>query len=207
MACCNMEGPEAQLLAVHHVPESSGDARSRELMHTVRRLGYSGLRCQWLMVPDHYQIVQIDAPDVPEAELVDAARWRIRDLVRIPIKDAVIDGFLVPDERVSGAPGKLYMVASRRADAERVTARISAAGLRPDMLGIPELALRNLAALHPEQQGGLAMLAVSAGDTLLTISRGETLFLCRWLDAGMDELSGGGVGEDGARSAAIAGFL
>lgn len=189
-ACCDFSGADPQILMMDFVMASSERAHAHELADVVRRHGIAGVRCQWLIPSDQYQIVQIDAPDVPESERMDAARWRIRELVRIPLNEAVVDGFLVPNERAGGAPDKLYMVASPRAETEQAAMMASTAGLRLDMLGIPELALRNLAALHSGQRGGVAMLAVSERDALLTISRGETLYLCRWLEGGVDDFSG-----------------
>src|SRR5690349_17952086 len=43
-----------------------------------------------------YQIVQVEAPEVPPAELRQATRWRLRDQFDFPIDSATIDLFDVP---------------------------------------------------------------------------------------------------------------
>ena len=55
-----------------------------------------------LLAIGDYQLLMVEAPEVPPAELRAAIRWRIRDLIDFHIDDAVLDVFDVPP---SGARG------------------------------------------------------------------------------------------------------
>jgi MSHA biogenesis protein MshI len=56
-------------------------------------------------------------------------------------------------------------------------------------IDIPELCQRNIAALLPEDQVGVAVLHLSASGGLLTLSRQGSLYLSRALDVGASQLS------------------
>ena len=61
---------------------------------------------------------------------------------------------------------------------------LTGAGLKLEVIDIPELALRNIAALLPEDVAGVAMLCLSENSGLITITRQTTLYLSRRIDAG-----------------------
>ena len=46
--------------------------------------------------PDEYQLHLVESPDVPDSELREAVRWRIRDLIDFPVDEAAIDVFDMP---------------------------------------------------------------------------------------------------------------
>ena len=54
--------------------------------------------CASIMDLGTYNLLLVEAPDVPPAELRAAMRWRVKDLIDFHIDDAVIDVFEVSDE-------------------------------------------------------------------------------------------------------------
>ena len=49
-----------------------------------------------------YNLLSVEPPEVPPAELSAALRWRVKDLIDFSIDDAVIDAFQVSNELAPG---------------------------------------------------------------------------------------------------------
>ena len=47
------------------------------------------------LAAEQYNLLLIDAPDVPEEELSEAIKWRVKDLISQPIEDVIVDSFFV----------------------------------------------------------------------------------------------------------------
>lgn len=138
-----------------------------------------------VVAPQSHSLLLIEAPDVPPAELKAAVRWRIKDLIDFHIDDAVIDVFEVPDK---GAPGRaklMYAVAARAGDIRESIDLLEGVGLEIEIIDIPELALRNVAAMLPEDVQGVAMLYFGEENGVMTLTRQGSLYLSRNLDVGL----------------------
>jgi MSHA biogenesis protein MshI len=145
---------------------------------------------------DDYQIVQVEAPDVLPAEMRAAIRWRLRDVINFEVDEAVVDVFETPDP-VRRTQGKmLFAVAARDASIQRISAVIRAAAKGFDSIDIPELCLRNLSALLPQDHKGVAMLALNDRFAQLVITRQGVMYLTRRIDTGR-------FGHDGRNGLAI----
>jgi MSHA biogenesis protein MshI len=130
----------------------------------------------------HYQIAQVEAPDVPQAEVKQAARWRLRDKFDFPLETAVVDLFDVPVSARRGRARALFAVA---ANGEAVTAvgdalKEVAPGF--DVIDIPELCQRNLSTLLAQDQKGVALLLLRESFAQLVLTRGGLLYLTRRFD-------------------------
>jgi MSHA biogenesis protein MshI len=49
--------------------------------------------CIGVMTPNSYQLLLVEAPPVPDAELRSAVRWKVQDLIDFHIDDAIVDVF------------------------------------------------------------------------------------------------------------------
>ena len=130
---------------------------------------------------EDYQLALVEAPDVPPAELRAAMRWRLKGVIDINVEDAVIDVFDVPAQSRGGQGRMMYAVAAQRAAVSRILGAM--AGVPSfDVIDVPELCLRNLAALLPKAAGGVALLHL--GETLATmvLARGSTFYFARQMD-------------------------
>jgi MSHA biogenesis protein MshI len=146
-------------------------------------------RCTLALEPGEYTIVTTDAPAVPKEELRAAVRWRIKDLLDFPVDEATLDVFDAPGGAAGQAAQPVYVVAARNGAIRRVAELCNDTGINLDVIDIPELAQRNLAALCPEDQLGLALIVFEPDHGLITISRNGELYLSRRIDFGMDALS------------------
>jgi MSHA biogenesis protein MshI len=141
--------------------------------------------------PDEYQLHLVESPDVPDSELRDAVRWRIRDLIDFPVDEAAIDVFDMPQQAGSGREtGKMMcVVVSRTPVIAQKAAMVNRSGAELGVIDITDLALRNLLALTPADSNGVALLYADAGYSMILITGGETLYLSRRIWTGQQELA------------------
>lgn len=133
---------------------------------------------------DDYQIVQVEAPDVLASEMRSAIRWRLRDVINFSVDEATVDVFEIPDP-VRRTQGKmLFAVAARITAVQRIADSIRAATKGFDSIDIPELCLRNLSALLPQDHKGVAMLALNDRFAQLVITRQGVMYLTRRIETG-----------------------
>src|SRR5690349_24377523 len=68
-----------------------------------------------------YQLAQVQAPDVPRAELRAAARYSMRDAFDFPIDTATLDVFDLPEQTSRGNKKMCFAIASRGEAIEKMT--------------------------------------------------------------------------------------
>ena len=160
--------------------------------------------CVSVMELGSYSLLQVEAPDVQPDELRAAIRWRVKDLIDFHIDDAVIDVFAVPDDKAAGKK-KMYVVAAKSAQVKTRIDSLVEAGLQLEVIDIPELALRNIAALLPEDVNGVALVYIEQTEGLITITRQEALYLSRRIRFGYGSLPDTAI--HGADREAVEGWL
>jgi MSHA biogenesis protein MshI len=130
---------------------------------------------------DDYQLALIEAPDVPPAELRAAMRWRLKETIDFRVEDAVIDVFDVPEQSRGGHGRMMYAVAARRSAIDRHAGALAAVPTF-DVVDVPELCLRNLAALLPAASAGVALLQLGETSASVVLVRGRTFYFARQMD-------------------------
>jgi len=142
---------------------------------------------------DEYQLVQIEAPDVAAEELRGAVRWKLKDLISFPPSEAVIDVFEIPEPARYVESRMVYAVAARTDAVQRVVSLIKPRVRAFDVIDIPEMCLRNIAALLPQDEQGVALIALGENFAQLTLTCRGVLYLARRIDLG--RRSEGSAGE------------
>jgi MSHA biogenesis protein MshI len=135
-----------------------------------------------VMSADDYQLVQVEAPEVLPSELKAAVRWRLRDVINFHIDDAVVDVFEIPDQSRRNQTKMLFAVAARSSAVQRLATTLSPLATDLEVIDIPELCLRNLAALLPQDQRGVALLVLDQNHAQLLLTRQSVLYLTRRID-------------------------
>lgn len=167
-----------------------------------RELDFEGLRAcvrqhrlrraQTHLVLDRqsFRLLPTEAPDVPAAELNEAVRWQIADLVDFDITDAVVDHCPMGDSNRHDGKHMIYAVAARQDAVRDAIHQVRRAGLRVHQVGIPELALRNLAS-HLTQPGqGIALLYAEADGATVVLVRDGRLFVTRRVEVQLNNEGG-----------------
>jgi len=168
------------------VPGAGGWGDALAKLSRRHRLGRRD--CSIVIEEGAYSLLLVEAPDVPPEELRAAVRWRVRDMIDFHIDDAVIDVFDLPGQKAGGRARMMYVVAARVPRVGEKAELARAAGLRLQVIDIPELAQRNVAACLPEDVAGVALLYLSARSGLITLTRQRTLYLARRIDVGLGEV-------------------
>ncbi|MGQ0586737.1 MAG: hypothetical protein ACT4PK_06005 [Gammaproteobacteria bacterium] len=149
--------------------------------------------------PDEYQLHLVESPDVPDSELREAVRWRIRDLIDFPVDEAAIDVFDMPQQAGTGREtGKLMcVVVARNPVIAQKAAMVNRSGGELDVIDITDLALRNVLALTPADAAGAALLYVEPASSLILITGESTLYLSRRIWIGADQIASMGPDPNG----------
>lgn len=131
---------------------------------------------------DDYQLVQVEAPDVEPDELRSAIRWKLKDIIGFPVSEAVIDVFAVPEQARYVESRMVFAVAARSDAVTRVVSLVKPRARGFDVIDIPEMCLRNLSALLPQDEQGVALVALGEGFAQLTLTCQGVLYLARRID-------------------------
>lgn len=142
-----------------------------------------------LLAPGEYQMMVVDAPNVPADELKTAIRWRIKDALSYHIEDATVDVLQIPAGKNGNArPQSLYAVAASNVTIQKRIALFDSAKIGLNVIDIPEMAQRNIAALFEEEGRALALLAFDDDGGLLTFTSGGELYLARRIEISLGQL-------------------
>lgn len=145
--------------------------------------------CTSLLSSDEYQILSVDAPNVPPDELKAAIRWRLKEMLDFHIDDATIDVLDVPVEK--DAPVRnhsMYALAARNQLIEQRQALFAQAKIPLSVIDVPEMAQRNISALLEPEGRGVALLSFDANGGLLTLTFSGELYLSRRIDVKLPQL-------------------
>ncbi len=174
----------------------NGDDAAAALARAVRECGAGQAPVSTLLGVGSYNLLMVEMPRVPPDEMRQAVRWQVRDLIDFHIDDAVIDVFDAPASAARGEQDHLYVVAARKALVQERIDALTAAGAKLGVIDIPELALRNLAALLEEDRDGLALLYLGEDSGLIALCRQGVLYLARTLALGQTRLAEAVTGGD-----------
>jgi len=146
-------------------------------------------RCTTLLNDGEYAMHQIEAPNVPAAELKTAMRWRVKDLIDYPVEAATVDVLAIPSP--GNAPSRdhqIYAVTARNSVIEACVKPFNEAEIPLEAIDIPDLAQRNIAALFESDGRGVALLAFYANESILTFTAGGELYLVRRIEISGSQL-------------------
>jgi len=160
------------------MPSSSG---SNAAAAVIRAAGLPRVPVSTVLRYGDYQLVLVEAPDVPPAELRAAMRWRLKETIDFRVEDAVIDVFDVPAQNRGGPGHMMYAVAAQRSAVERHSGALTEVPTF-DVIDIPELCLRNLATLLPAAASGVALLHLGEKKATVILVRGSTFYFSRQVD-------------------------
>ena len=150
-----------------------GDQALAALAAWRRKRGHRSLRTNLLLNPNDYQILPIEAPDVAPEERAAATRWRIKDMIDFPADEACVDCLLIPAAEGSVRARQALAVVTRRDTVGQWMTRMRQARMELQAIDIPELAVRNLAALLPGDNTTALLHVGLARTTLVMVWKGE----------------------------------
>ncbi len=148
-----------------------------------------GHHCTTLLAPGEYQVLLVEAPSVPAKELKTAIRWKIKDSLNYHIDNATVDVLRIPAGKSGPERAQsLYAVAAANDIIQKHMALFGQAKIKLDVIDIPEMAQRNIAALFEQEDRALALLAFDDNGGLLTFTSGGELYLARRIEISAGQL-------------------
>lgn len=175
--------PQVQLAAFYAADKGNGPDM---LEKTGKDLHANSFRCATLLGAGEYQLLSVEAPNVPPDELRTAVRWRLKDMLDFPADQAGIDVLDIPTDK--GRSQSLFAVAARNSLIESRQNRFVDAGVPLAVIDIPEMAQRNISALLEPEGRGVAVLSFSNEGGLLTVTYNGELYLARRIDVTLEQL-------------------
>jgi MSHA biogenesis protein MshI len=177
----------------------AGDGQDA-LAAALKSLGVAGVKNGLtLLPPQDYQFVAVDAPEVPEAELKSAMKWRLKDIIGYPIEEATFDLLPIPVPAAAASRTRsIFSVVAKSQLLQRRVQDFDYARFGLAVIDIPETAQRNVAALFEEEGRGVAWLYFDESGGLMTITCNGELYHARRFDitAATIEAASGVVRDD-----------
>lgn len=147
--------------------------------------------CTSLLLARQYQLLSTEAPNVPEAELKTAMRWRLKELIDFPVDQATVDVIDIPVNKEAAVKVRsVFAAVARNQHIEQLQNSFSGADIPLIAIDLPEMAQRNISALAEPEGRALAMLSFNDEGGLLTITFAGDLYLTRRVDVTFAQLSG-----------------
>jgi MSHA biogenesis protein MshI len=182
-------------------PIEAGRADAAKVL--AQRMRLDRFHCETLMSAGEYQLLTVEAPNVPPAELKAAIRWSVQGLIDFHIDDATIDVLDIPPEPgSSGAAHAMYAVVARNELVKHHIDRFHEAAIPLSVIDIAETAQRNIGVLcEATDERAVALLYAADTYSLLTVNFKGELYLARRIELGLEQLFR--HDEDGAREGGL----
>lgn len=137
---------ESRLIFVeHHDYELSAiEQMANDLAEDIAKHALYGIPCQLILAPCLYQLILMDALDVPENEMAKALRWRLKGLIDYPLNDIAVDAFIVPPHGVGLRRKKAFVAVTPLSLLQQKIAIFERCLLNIKAISIAELSLLSL---------------------------------------------------------------
>lgn len=134
-----------------------------------------------------YQMLLVDVPDVPAAEMDAALRFKSAELINYDLDDATIDIILLPTEAYRGRLRMAFVIAAEKQPLTDWAMAMARRGLRIECIDVDQLTLRNTAnrTLDRDQSG---LLFMEANRCRLILLFNQEIVLSRQFEIGYSDL-------------------
>lgn len=175
--------PDSSHIDLTHVisSEDKNIDLAHELSHFVSKSKIGKRLCHLILNPKDYQLLLVEAPDVADADMREAVRWRIKDLISIPVEKAVVDVFMLPDDASRSSKKMIYVVVAELDRINELIAMVNDSGLTLASIDIAEMAIRNISLIMDERmrERGIGIVRINQGGGVVSLYRAGNLYLSR----------------------------
>lgn len=153
----------------------------KALHHYVHKHKIQKRLCHVVLSPKDYQLLLVEAPDVPEEDLREAIKWKVKDLISMPVENAILDVVRLPADASKSSKNMVYVAVSDREKILPMIEWVNESGLTLSSIDIPEMALRNLSVVLAEemQDRGVGIVRIHAGGGVICLYKQKNLYLSR----------------------------
>ena len=122
------------------LPGENDKQRFAQLRDYVKQNKLKNKPCNLVLPQNRYQLYLLEAPDVPAAELANAMKWRLKDLVNQPLDQLAVDVFHVPNDGARGNRKMIYVVVVNKSYLQELIEYVQQSELKLLAIDIAELA-------------------------------------------------------------------
>ena len=184
-------GQPPTLESFHYSAIENKDNIANELKNFVHQNKLENKNITTSLLIGDSNLVMLEKPEVANNELRQAVRWRIKDSLSFDVNSAIVDVFEIPGQKERGRTPLVYVTAAEKNFLKQRINLLEEQHLEVESIDIAELVMRNIAALLPEDQQGVALLKLDATKGLMTLTQDASLYLARNIDVGYSSLSSG----------------
>ncbi len=170
---------DGQRLLVCDARDAQRDTQPGALRELVEEYGLGGSEAVVVLDGTDYQTQQVDAPRVPDEELAGAIRFQLKNLLYIPLEQARVAAHRQHSDRWNQEGHRALATIASGSRIEAIEAMTARAGLKLTAVLPRETVLHDLSAAANEGAAGVVLTALGRDDGLITISRGDLLYLAR----------------------------
>ena len=157
---------------------------TRQLREWVHTSQLKSKLTNFVLGPHQFSFVLTETPEVQDQELVNAMRWKTKELLDIDMNEAIIDCLPIPGQKQRGRQPMAYVIAADIDVLKSYAGMIEKSELQLRSIDIPAMVQRNIASLLPEDKHGVALLNLYKQSGLLTLTRNGDVYLARDLEVG-----------------------
>ena len=95
-------------------PSSAPLKEANKFSNYVNSKALDGTEATIVLPHDCYQILLVEKPSVPDTELIDALRWRVKDMVSFDIEQTIIDYIDLPEDAYRNRSQMVYVVVAQQ---------------------------------------------------------------------------------------------
>ncbi|MBQ0729813.1 MAG: hypothetical protein KBT75_03885 [Oleispira antarctica] len=146
-----------------------------------------GMPAVLILDDEDYELLLVEAPNVPDEELSAAIEFRIGDLLGQPVEDTAIQAIRLPSDAYRGRMSMAHVIASPNATIKARVAWAEQLHLTVEVITVPELSLLNVLAASSVEQG-IALLELGPNYGCIRLYQDGALYLTRQVEMGIDAL-------------------
>lgn len=181
----NRENGQVSVDRCERVAVRNAQQIRQQLPRQIEEMGLQGGRCNALLTPRDYNLYLVEAPAVEDDEMRAAVRWKIKDLIDMPVDEAVIDIFPAPEDAFLGRNKMLYVVAAVKSKVENLIELCSQSDLELESIDIPEMAMRNVTQNFASSENSQGVISLKTNGSSMNIMRDGNLYLARKINTQM----------------------
>lgn len=175
--------------------ESVGQkAQAEALKSWVAQNNLEKTPCHCVVTVGDYQLFQLERPEVDDAELQEAIKWKIKDLLSYDVEQAVIDFFPMPDSSKNSTK-QINVVSANQSVIAAYVEVIKEAELKLVVIDINELVLKNIFDFVDCKESSIAVLMLQDKIGQLYIFKEGNLYVVRDFKLGLNQLQSGDSAE------------
>jgi MSHA biogenesis protein MshI len=143
--------------------------------------------CFSLIARHDVQLLQLEKPAVEDAELLQAVRWKITDLINYEIDAAVVDVFQLPPSPKSPV-SYINAVVANEAVVSRYVDSVRQSGLKLVAIDVHDLVTKNYCRIFDLSESTVAILQLSDKAGQVSIYHNQDLYVARDFKIGLLDL-------------------